>query len=254
MTIKVVSSWLALSAAMAVSLSACSEASPRMATTTPETSTADAATIDTSRLTAVGFKVESVQPSPIAGVYEVITDQGLFYVANDGALLISGRMYDITGPEPVNISDLSLNSMRQQQLQQYTDTMLVYAAPQEKHVITVFTDPTCGYCKQLHQNMAQYHDAGVTVRYLAYPRSGVSGSAGKTLQNVWCSSDPLNALSVAKNGGIVPAARCDNPVAEHYALGQKFGVTGTPAIILPNGELIPGLLPLPMLLERLADL
>lgn len=252
MKVNVVASWLVLVAAMSVSLSACSE--PAQRSDSSGTSVlVSADEVDVSRLNAIGLKVQSVQQSPVAGVYEVITDQGLFYVANNGSLLISGRMYDINGAEPVNLSDLSLNTMRQQELHNYADSMLVFAAPKEKYVITVFTDPTCGYCKQLHNNMAQYHDAGITVRYLAYPRSGVSGSAGQTLQNVWCATDPLNALSVAKNGGTVPTVRCNNPVAEHYALGQKFGVTGTPAVVLASGELIPGLLPLPRLLERLAN-
>jgi thiol:disulfide interchange protein DsbC len=253
MKVNVLGSWLVLIAAMSVSLSACSEPAPNSPMVGKTATPVNADEVDISRLNAVGFKVQSVQQSPVAGVYEVITDQGLFYVANNGSLLISGRMYDITAAEPVNLSDLSLNTMRQQELQNYTDSMLVYAAPQEKYVITVFTDPTCGYCQQLHNNMAQYHDAGITVRYLAYPRSGVTGGAGQTLQNVWCAADPLNALSVAKNGGTVQTARCDNPVAKHYALGQKFGVTGTPAIVLASGELIPGLLPLPRLLERLID-
>jgi thiol:disulfide interchange protein DsbC len=32
-------------------------------------------------------------------------------------------------------------------------------------------------------------------------------------------------------------------VAEHFALGQKVGVTGTPAVILMDGTLIPGYQP-----------
>jgi thiol:disulfide interchange protein DsbC len=38
----------------------------------------------------------------------------------------------------------------------------------------------------------------------------------------------------------VPAVCDNNPVAEHYELGQKLGVTGTPAIVLMDGSLIPG--------------
>lgn len=253
MKLNVVASWLVVAAALSVSLGACSEPAPRASTNAEDSAVINADEVDISRLTAVGFKVQSVQPSPVTGVYEVITDQGLFYVANNGSVLISGRMYDINGAEPVNLSDVSMNAMRQQELEHYSDTMLVFAAPQQRHVISVFTDPTCGYCQQLHSNMAQYHEAGITVRYLAFPRSGVNGSASKTLQNVWCASDPQNALTTAKNGGTVPTTSCDNPVAEHYALGQKFGVTGTPAIVLESGELIPGLLPLPSLLERLTD-
>jgi thiol:disulfide interchange protein DsbC len=38
--------------------------------------------------------------------------------------------------------------------------MIVYKAPQEKHVITVFTDITCGYCHKLHEEMKDYNALG----------------------------------------------------------------------------------------------
>ena len=43
--------------------------------------------------------------------------------------------------------------------------MIVYKAAQEKHVITVFTDITCGYCHKLHEQMKDYNALGITVRY-----------------------------------------------------------------------------------------
>ena len=43
--------------------------------------------------------------------------------------------------------------------------MIVYKAPKEQHVITVFTDITCGYCRKLHEQMADYNALGITVRY-----------------------------------------------------------------------------------------
>jgi thiol:disulfide interchange protein DsbC len=54
--------------------------------------------------------------------------------------------------------------------------MIVYKAPQEKHVITVFTDITCGYCHKLHEQMSDYNALGITVRYLAFPRQGCKAS------------------------------------------------------------------------------
>ena len=34
---------------------------------------------------------------------------------------------------------------------------------------------------------------------------------------------------------------CDEqPIARHYIIGQKLGINGTPAIITPDGDLIPG--------------
>lgn len=211
--------------------------------------------VDTTRLERLGLKVISQAPGPIAGVTQVITDQGLFYLADGGTILLTGRFFDISQDgDPVNISERAMNALRAEALLAYEDSMLVYPAPQQQYVITVFTDTTCGYCRQLHENMANYHQAGVTVRYLAYPRSGPNGAAANTLRHIWCAADPQAAMDKGKAGKSVDAAQCDDPVAQHYALGQQFGVTGTPAIVLTNGELIPGLLPLPNLLERLQNL
>ncbi|HAH80198.1 MAG TPA: protein-disulfide isomerase, partial [Gammaproteobacteria bacterium] len=35
------------------------------------------------------------------------------------------------------------------------------------------TDVDCGYCRKLHNEMAQINELGIEVRYLAYPRAGV---------------------------------------------------------------------------------
>jgi thiol:disulfide interchange protein DsbC len=47
-----------------------------------------------------------------------------------------------------------------------------------------------------------------------------------------------------KNGENIPDNVCDgNPVAAQYALGEQLGVTGTPALVLQDGTLIPGYQP-----------
>jgi len=51
-------------------------------------------------------------------------------------------------------------------------------------------------------------------------------------------------MTQAKEGETISsAADCDNPVAGQYDLGKALGVQGTPAIILPNGQLVPGFVP-----------
>jgi thiol:disulfide interchange protein DsbC len=55
-----------------------------------------------------------------------------------------------------------------------------------------------------------------------------------------------------KEGVDVQLSMCQNhPVEKHFLLGQKIGITGTPAIIKSNGELLPGYLPPEELLTRL---
>ena len=52
--------------------------------------------------------------------------------------------------------------------------------------------------------------------------------------------DRNKAFDDAMNGKGVQPASCDIDIANHYALGVQFGVTGTPAIVLSNGYVVPG--------------
>ena len=48
-------------------------------------------------------------------------------------------------------------------------------------------------------------------------------------------------------------ASCQNNVAQQYELGQSFGINGTPALILPDGRLIPGYQPAAALVATLSQ-
>ncbi|MDF1762494.1 MAG: DsbC family protein, partial [Oleibacter sp.] len=49
----------------------------------------------------------------------------------------------------------------------------------------------------------------------------------------------------------VDSDQCDSPVANQFLLGSTLGVSGTPALITEEGELIPGYLPAAELAKRL---
>jgi thiol:disulfide interchange protein DsbC len=129
--------------------------------------------------------------------------------------------------------------------------MIIFGPQDAKRHITVFTDIDCGYCRKLHNEVTDLTDAGIQVRYLAFPRAGVGSESHKKYVSVWCNADQQSALTTAKNGGSVPAASCENPVTETYNLGQQVGVRGTPTIIFDDGTLTPGYLPSAELIRRL---
>ncbi|MFQ3244002.1 MAG: thiol:disulfide interchange protein DsbC [Arenicella sp.] len=132
-----------------------------------------------------------------------------------------------------------------------TSKMIVFGPKDAKRHITVFTDIDCGYCRKLHNEVTELTDAGIQVRYLAFPRAGVGSDSYKKYVSVWCNGDQQSALTTAKNGGSVPAATCENPITETYNLGQQVGVRGTPTIIFDDGTLTPGYLPSAELIRRL---
>ncbi len=81
-----------------------------------------------------------IQPSPIPGISTVMTESGVLYISADGKHLLQGPLYDVSGDQPINVTNQALLK----KLEALSSEMIVYKAPEEKHVITVFTDITCG--------------------------------------------------------------------------------------------------------------
>jgi len=193
----------------------------------------------------LGLEIVEVRLSPMPSLVELITNQGLFYASRDGKFFIQGKLYGL-GSTITNYSEESLTKIRLDGMNQFSDAMIVYPAKDEKYVITVFTDITCGYCRKMHEQMDSYNDKGITVRYLAYPRSGVKDPSGnysqgfKDLRSIWCHENPQDALTKAKMGSNVAPRICDKPVESEFNFGRQVGVSGTPALILENGMLLPG--------------
>lgn len=191
----------------------------------------------------IGLENPQVNASPIKGLKAVTTPQGVIYVSEDGKYVLQGPLYDVSGERPVNLSNQALVA----KLNALQNEMIVYKAAKEQRVITVFTDITCGYCHRLHQQMKGYNDLGITVRYLAFPRAGLGSPTEKQMQSVWNSADRKKALDEAMRGeDISPIAKTADSkvdISRHYELGQQLGVTGTPAVVLEDGTVMPGYQP-----------
>jgi len=194
-------------------------------------------------LKVFGTAPDAVNETPIKGMYEVSYGPKFYYVSLDGRYLLSGELYDLK--DQTNLTEKKRAGSRLKVMDNIEETsLIVYKAKgEEKHVITVFTDIDCGYCRKLHSGMAQMNELGITVRYMAYPRAGIGSPSYKKAVSVWCAKDRNKAMDQAKAGSTPEQASCDNPVKEHMAMGEMVGVTGTPAIVLQDGTLMPGYLP-----------
>jgi len=191
---------------------------------------------------APGFKPDSVTPSPIEGISEVLVGPRLYYVTNDGKYLIQGSLIEVKSR--TDLSEARRKSIRLDAVNAVgEDNMIIFPASKPRHTISVFTDIDCGYCRKLHKEVGQFNDKGISVRYLFFPRSGLNTPSYDKAVSVWCADDRNAALTDSKAGKSLPRADCDNPVKAHFELGKLLGVAGTPAIVLDNGELVPGYMP-----------
>jgi thiol:disulfide interchange protein DsbC len=200
-----------------------------------------------------GTHADELKASPIPGVWELTRGTDIAYVTADGKYALTGDLVELASNH-----DLTENHRRELRVKAIAaipeNQMLIFGPKDPKYTVTVFTDVDCAYCRKLHSQIAEYNRLGVRVRYLLYPRTGPNTSAWTKAEQVWCSADRNDALTRAKLGEDLKTKPCtENPVARSYALGQDFGLQGTPAIITPDGELLPGYLPPEALAKRLKD-
>ena len=190
-----------------------------------------------SKLQALGAKNIEVKDSPVKGLKTAVTDQGILYVSENGQYVLQGKMYELTNKGPVDVAGKLLAD----KVNALKNEMIIYPAKNEKYVVTVFMDITCHYCHILHQQVKEYNDLGMTVRYLAFPRAGLNETA-RQMEAIWTSKDPVFALNEAEKGNLPKELKTPNIVKRHYDLGVQLGVQGTPSIVTSTGELIGGYL------------
>jgi len=199
-------------------------------------------------------RIEDVRPSPIAGLYEVVSGNDVLYVSPDGRFVVQGDMYDVDRGE--NVTEQRLTSLRTGALAELKavgdDQAITFGPKDARYTVTVFTDVDCAYCRKLHSQIADYNKLGIRVRYLFYPRSGPNTSSWAKAEAVWCAPNRQEALTRAKAGEAVAAAtKCPTPIAKTYRLAHELMLRGTPGIFTENNEYISGYLDPQALLDRL---
>lgn len=222
-----------------------------LATSVALAADADKAIRDSLQSIQPDIPIEAIAESPMKGVYQVQLKGGRqLYASPDGQFLLQGYMFQFKDGQAINLTEQAQSRSVAKAIEAIpASEMVVFAAEKPKTHITVFTDTDCGYCQKLHSEVPELNRLGVEVRYMAFPRQGMGSHGANTLTSVWCAKDRQAAMNQAKARDEVPAASCDNPVAEHYELGQLIGVQGTPAIVLADGQIIPGYQPAPQLAE-----
>ena len=195
-----------------------------------------------------GAKPQSISPSPIPDVYEVVFGPNVIYVTGDGRYMLRGDLVDIRSK--TNLTKEKRDLARIAAIEELgEDSMIVFAPENTEHTLTVFTDVDCRFCARLHSEMAELNGLGIKIRYLAFPRAGIPSENYDRMVSVWCADDTQKAMTKAKLHRQVTAKKCTNPVRDHFNMGQLVRVNGTPTLILENGQVYPGYLPPEQLIQ-----
>ncbi len=184
--------------------------------------------------------IRSVKDTPIHGLSELTLGSEVLYLSEDGRYLFQGDILDLQ--EHTNLTEISRNAVRAEIIGKIdSKEMIIYPALGEtKHILTIFTDFDCAYCRQIHREVSLYNEMGIEIRYLPFPVSGFNSEDYKKVVSVWCSDDRKQAFNQAMNDEPISIINCDNTINNQYLTAIHLGVSGPPAIISEKGILIPG--------------
>ncbi len=189
------------------------------------------------------LQIVDITETPLSNIYRVELSTGeMLYADAAGDYLFAGDMYKTSAAGLMNLSAGTRSERTVELIAAVPEDEMIIFTPETATLatITVFTDVDCTYCRKLHGDIEALLARGVQIRYMAYPRGGASADSYDKMISVWCSDDRHKSLAQAKNGQNLPTRGCENPVLKHHAMGNQLGITGTPALVMPDGTLVPG--------------
>lgn len=200
------------------------------------------------------FKAEvtDIRLSPVKGLWEVEIQQNgrKFVVFVDFAkkYLVEGKFTELEKiGEPPELQKIDLSKVP------LDDAVVVGNAKAKKRVI-VFDDPECPYCAKLHAEIKKITSERDDVAFYIkmFPLPSHPGAYDKS-RAIVCAKDP-KLLDDAFANKPLPKPECDSTaVDDNVKLAGELGIRGTPAIIFPDGRLLPGYVPAEVLLQLLEN-
>ena len=187
-------------------------------------------------------KIDEVTKTPIPGVYELRVGTELVYSDERGEHIIQGTLIDTkTG---VNLTEARIDKLTAIDFANLPlKDAIVYKQGNGARKLVVFADPNCGYCKKFEREILQVKD--VTVYTFLY--SILGGDSPEKSRNIWCAKDATSVWREWMVNGAVPPramAQCDaGALQRNLAMGKKYRVNGTPALVFEDGKRVPGALP-----------
>jgi thiol:disulfide interchange protein DsbC len=218
------------------------------------------------------FKVEKIEPSPVKGVCQVITELKGFenkpkivlYVDETGRYIFLGArngltfIYDLKKDKNLTAEVLEeINKLSSKDVKNL-DKYVAFTYGNKGKVIYLFTDPECPFCQKLEPTLKKLADEGkIQIKVILYPLpfhahakekaiAMVCHNIGwKGLQNKYWNNINMENLSKWQ------CEKGKKLVEESIKIGNKYGITGTPTIITQDGKKIVGALPEPVIKKEL---
>ncbi|MBB3122175.1 DsbC family protein [Pseudoduganella violacea] len=205
---------------------------------------------------------ERASRTPVPGLYALWMGENVAFVSPRNArYMVFGRLVDLQsmqdvstgagrpaqdgGPQAARVRTKPIP--RPGALPLGDAITLVRGAGRRK--LVVFTDPSCGFCRQLDRELRQLDD--VTIYHFLLPFQGEALPLA-----IWCATDRQTAYAQALAGTLAlpaTAPTCPHPLERNLALAARLQVQGTPTLLFEDGQMVSGALQATDIAARLAS-
>jgi thiol:disulfide interchange protein DsbC len=201
-------------------------------------------------INANNAKVLYIKKAPLSGLCEVAIDRGgqpnIFYFDIAKTHLIFGNLVEMK-----TMKNRTAQSMTEIQDKKRIDiskisliAALVLGDLKAEKKVVIFTDPDCPYCRDLHKVMKQISDKRKDIAFYIkmYPLEMHKDAYWKS-KSIVCNNS-MQLLQDCFDGKEIAKTDCNTEEVDNtLKLTKSLGITGTPAIILPDGRLRIGSMP-----------
>jgi thiol:disulfide interchange protein DsbC len=190
------------------------------------------------------IKVIGVTKSPIENLWEVDIQTGgrktLVYIDSSKKYMIMGAINSIQDKK--NLTQERITELNKVDVSKIPlGDAIVMGDEKAKYHVIVFTDPDCPYCARLHQELKKVIEQRKDIAFFIkmFPLK-IHPSAYDKAKAIVCEKS-LTLLDDAFDKKELPKPKCESTaIDDNLKLGEELGITGTPALILPDGRVMPG--------------
>lgn len=188
------------------------------------------------------FTLDSITPTAVPGVYEIVVQGKIGYYAPGPEYIFTGVIITADG------RNLTQERTMEIQGRKFKDLPLEKALKigNGPHTVIEITDPDCPFCRKASDFFSKRND--VTRHIFFYPIPSLHPNAEAKILQILCAKDRAKAYEEAMAGKLddmkfTPCKNeeADNLLKTHKEIGDRVGVagTGTPLFLI-NGQVVNG--------------
>lgn len=186
-----------------------------------------------------GLNFQSIRPSTIPGLFEVIADGRVIYYSQNAHSLVVGQIYSRDGKNVTQERFLELLAAKIKDLP--LDKAIKIG--EGKNTVIEFTDPDCSFCRKGFEFLKTRTDITKYVFFVPLPSHP---DAVPKIRYVLCAQDKKAAYEEAMSGKLdeMKFKPCTDPKAEelfklHEQVAAKMNINATPMFFI-NGTPVRG--------------